>query len=273
MTNTRQTYQTDVNDRAWKVIKKMLPAASGNGRPRKYELREIVNAIFYVVRGGIAWRLMPHDLPPWSLVYNYYWHWKQAGVFEAMNAKLVELSRKNLGRRRQPSMGSMGIMDSQSVKTANGGEDRGIDGNKKIHGRKRHVVTDTVGHLLAVKVTAANVSDQVGGRQVLTVLSNREQGERQQQPYRLRKILVDGAYQGIVAAILILFGWILEVTKKPEGVKGQGFVVQPTRWVIERFHAWQGRYRRLSKDYECTTASSEAMCYLASIHRLAAKFV
>ena len=266
MTNTRQTYQTDVNDKAWKVIKKMLPTVSGNGRPRKYELREIVNAIFYVVRGGIAWRLMPHDLPPWSLVYNYYWHWKKAGLFEAINAKLVELSRKKSGRRKQPSMG---IMDSQSVKTANGGEDRGIDGNKKINGRKRHVVTDTVGHLLAVKVTAANVSDQEGGRQVLTVLSTREQGDLRQRHYRLRKILVDSAYQGIVVAIFVLFGWILEVTKKPEGVKG--FVVQATRWVIERFHAWQGRYRRLSKDYECTTASSEAMCYLASIHRLAAK--
>jgi transposase len=145
----------------------------------------------------------------------------------------------------------MGIMHSQSVKTATpprrgayGGADRGIDGHKKMHGRKRHVVTDTVGHLLAVKVTAANVSDQAGGTQVLTALSKREQGHMRQhsaRPYRLRKILVDGAYQGIVAAIFILFGWILEVTKKPEAIKTKGFVVQPTRWVIERFHAWQGR--------------------------------
>ena len=195
------------------------------------------------------------------------WHWMKAGVFEAINTKLVELSRKESGRRKQPSLG---ILDSQSVKTANGGEARGIDGNKKIMGRKRHVVTDSVGHLLAVTVTSAQVSDQVGGQQVLTALSHREQGDQQERHYRLRKILVDGAYQGIVDPIFTLFGWKLEVTKKPEGAKG--FVVQAKRWVIERFHAWQGRYRRLSKDYECTTDSSQAMCYLASIHRLAAKF-
>ena len=268
MTNTRQTYQTDVNDKGWAAIEGMLPVAQGNGRPRQYGLREIVNGIFYVVRGGIAWRLMPHDLPPWSLVYNYYWHWMKAGVFEAINAKLVELSRKTCGRRKQPSLG---ILDSQSVKTANGGEARGIDGNKKIMGRKRHVVTDSLGHLLAVKVTSAQVADQAGGEQVLTALSQREQGDHQQRHYRLRTILVDGAYRGIVDRAFTLFGWKLEVTNKPDGVKG--FVVQAKRWVIERFHAWQGRYRRLSKDYECTTDSSQAMCYLASIHRLAAKLV
>ena len=267
MENVRLAYQTDVNDKAWEVIEKMLPQKKPTiGRPRTYALREILNGIFFVVRGGVEWRLMPHDLPPWSLVYNYYWHWKKLGLFEEMNAKLVEISRDRLGRDKQPSMG---IIDSQSVKSANGGEARGIDGNKKINGRKRHVVTDTVGHLLAVKVTAANTSDQAGGEAVLTALHQRQQAHANTSPARLIKILADGAYQGLVVVALTLFGWALEITKKPEGSKG--FVVQPKRWVIERFHAWQGRYRRLSKDYERTTSSSEAMSYLASIHRLAAK--
>jgi putative transposase len=205
--------------------------------------------------------MMPNDLPPWRLVYFYFWFWKGTGLWEAINAALVEASRKKTGRRLKPSMA---LLDSQSVRLANGSEAIGIDGHKMINVRKRHLVTDTAGNVLAVEVTAANVSDQIGGHSVLDKLAVMWTGQR----IRLRKILADKAYSGLIPIVRDEFGWRLETPdSRPEGRKG--FFVQKHRWVIERTNAWQLRYRRLVRDFELTVSSSVAMSYLASIHRLA----
>jgi putative transposase len=260
MCNKRKPYPTDVKDKSWSLIAQCFPETRVT-KPRKYEQREIVNAIFYIVRGGNAWRMMPNDLPPWRLVYFYFWFWKGTGLWEAINAALVEASRKKTGRRPKPSMA---LLDSQSVRSANGGEAIGIDGHKKINGRKRHLVTDTVGNILAVEVTAANVSDQVGGHSVLEKLASEWTGQH----IRLRKILADKAYTALIPVVRDEFGWCLDTPDtRPAGHKG--FFVQKHRWVIERTNAWQLRYRRLVRDFEHTVSSSVAMSYLASIHRLA----
>lgn len=265
MTTTRKPYPTDINDTAWEKIKPLLPHFDDANR-RKYPLREIVNAIFYFVRNGISWRAMPHDLPPHGSVWGYYSKWGKNGVLEGINTVLVDAHRVKMGREAEPSLL---LIDSQSVKSACGGEEIGIDGNKKVHGRKKHPVTDTQGNLLAIKVTSANVADQVGGEQALKILYDRTKETKGSAPSRIIKVLADKAYQGIVDLVKEKFGWELEIVSKPEGQKG--FVPQPIRWVIERFHAWQGYSRRLSKDYERTVCSSEAMSYLASIERLARK--
>jgi putative transposase len=207
--------------------------------------------------------MMPNDLPPWRLVYFYFWFWKDTGLWEAINAALVEASRKKTGRRPKPSMA---LLDGQRVRSANGGEAIGIDDHKKINGRKRHLVTDTVGNVLAVEVTAANVSDQVGGHGVLDKLADMWTGQR----IRLRKILADKAYSGLIPIVRDEFGWRLGTPdSRPEGNKG--VFVQKHRWFIERTNAWQLRYRRLVRDFELTVSSSVAMSYLASIHRLAVR--
>jgi putative transposase len=262
MTNKRESYPTDINDKAWALIEPLFPIVRVT-KPRKYALREIVNAIFYINRGGCAWRLMPNDFPHWRRVYFYFWMWSKTGLWERINMALVEKTRKNTGRRPKPSMV---LLDSQSVRSANGGEEIGIDGNKKINGRKRHLVTDTVGNVLAVEITAANVSDPVGGLKVLENLCKQWDG----QTIRLRKILADKGYTALIVYVLSTLGWKLSTPdSRPAGFKG--FLVQKHRWVIERTNAWQGRYRRLSKDYEHTVAASQDMCYIASIHRLASR--
>jgi putative transposase len=262
MCNKRDSYPTDINDKAWALIEPLFPKVRTT-KPRKYELREIIDAIFYITRAGCAWRLLPNNFPPWRRVYFYFWCWRHSGLWEKINMKLVERARKKTGRREKPSMA---LIDSQSVRTANGGEQIGIDGHKKINGRKRHLVTDTLGNILAVTVTAANVSDVAGGEHVLAQLDRQWKG----QTTRLKTILADKAYRSLAVAILITYGWLIR-TPADRKRKWKGFVVQKFRWVIERTNAWQGRYRRLSKDYEHTVRSSASMCYIASIHRLASR--
>ena len=226
-------------------------------------MREQLDAMFYVVRAGCAWRLLPHEYPPWKTVYTQFWRWRNDGTWEKLNAALVERVRQQAGRNPKPSAA---VIDSQSVKSAEGGEALGVDVHKQVHGRKRHIVVDTLGLLLLVVVHSASIPDGNGGKQTLQQLFERLKRNVHNRWCRLKKIWADGAYEDISAYVKAQFGWALEVVRRPEGAKG--FVVLPRRWVVERHFAWLGRSRRLSKDYERRAASSEAMVYIASIRRM-----
>lgn len=258
----RSTYSTDLNDTEWNVIAPLLPQPR-EGRPRVWPVREILNALFYLVQAGCAWRLLPHEFPPWKTVYSHFWRWRKAGYWEQLNAALVEIVRQRAGRDRQPSAA---VLDSQSVKSAEGGTELGIDVYKKTHGRKRHIVVDTLGLLLLVVVHSASVPDGNGGKATLQALFDQIKHSVYNRWCRLKKIWADGAYDDIVAYVSKTFGWTLEIVRRPDGVKG--FVVVARRWVVERTFAWLTRSRRLARDYERRPATHEAMVYIASIRRM-----
>jgi putative transposase len=260
----RCAYPTDLNDKQWSRLAPLfaLPT-SPRGRPRTWTYRELLNAIFYLVRSGEAWRLLPHDFPPWQTVYGYYWRWRNSGLWDQLNAALVPAVRQQAGRRAQPSAA---IIDSQSVKTAEGGEERGADVHKQVAGRKRHIVVDVLGLLLLVVVHSAGVPDSTGGKVLLEKLFARIKRSVYNRWCRLKLLWADGGYEAIVKWVKQRCGWRLEITRRPPDAKG--FVVIPRRWVVERTFGWLGRYRRLSKDFEHQVRSSEAMVYLASIHRM-----
>jgi putative transposase len=261
MTKFTQTYPTDLKYSEWQQIEQHFPT-SKRGRPPKWERWLIVNAILYVTRTGCQWRMLPKEYPPWQTVYGYFRRWTAAGLWETLNAALVRQARTQAGREAEPSAA---VMDSQSVKTSEGGEARGVDVYKQTNGRKRHIVVDTLGLLLVVVVHSASVQDAAGGQVVLQRLFDRIKRSKFNRWCRLKLIWVDGAYASLIETARQLFGWRLEVVSRPAGAKG--FQVLPHRWVVERTFGWLGRYRRLARDYEHTTASSEAMTYLASIRR------
>jgi putative transposase len=258
----KQSYPTDLTDRQWQCISPLVPSAKPGGRPRSLEMREVINAILYLLVTGCQWRLLPHDYPKWQSTYAYFKQWRDDGTWQRIHDTLRAAVRRKAGRHKHPTAG---CLDSQSVKTTQVAGVRGFDGGKLITGRKRHVLVDTMGLLLAVVVTAASVSDPAGARLLFARLGGACK--------KLRKVWVDGTYRGTLVAWAVEHLWfILEPVLRSDDMKG--FVVLPRRWVVERTLAWLTQCRRLGKDYEGLTASSEAMIYIAMtrlmLRRLAA---
>lgn len=257
----KKQYPTDLNDSEWELIKQYLPKATKAGRPIEVDLREILNAIFYQLKTGGPWAYLPSEFPPTGTVYWYFQKYQRSGLIESIHKDLRDKVREELERDKQPTAS---IIDSQSVKTTLAGEEIGFDAGKLVKGRKRHILVDTEGLLLRVKVTSASVQDRDGAKIIFS--------ENLKYFHKLQLTWGDGAYAGQ------LIEWAqeehdhkLEIIKRNDDVKG--FVVLPRRWVVERTFSWLNNSRRLSKDYERLPKTSENLIYLAMIRLMLRRII
>jgi transposase len=251
-------YASDLRASEWEQIASLLPPPRRLGRPREWGLQVIVEAILYLLWTGCQWRALPKEFPPYSTVQRYFYRWRDEAIWEQINLVLVARARRQAGREPIPAAG---IIDSQSVATTESGGPRGVDAGKRIKGRKRHIVTDTQGFVLAAQVHPANIQDPHGAVPLLRAL-------RKSFP-ELGHIFADRVYRGaqLRQAVADCGPWTIQIVERPPGVKG--FQLLPRRWVVERSFAWLGRSRRLAKDFEATIASATAWLLLANLRLLA----
>ena len=250
-------YASDMTDAEWRLIARKLPRRRRLGRPRKVNLRKVVEAILFILSTGCQWRALPREFPPYATVQSYFYAWRDTGRWYRIVRALVRRARQKLGRRPTPTAA---VIDSQSAATTHAGGPRGFDPGKRVYGRKRHIVTDTNGLLLAVHVHPANVQDVHGAVPLLERVRHRFP--------KLRHVFADRVYRGaqLVNALSHCGPWRIEIVERPLGVKG--FKLLPRRWVVERTFAWFGRCRRLARDFEGSTSTEVAWLLVAHLRLL-----